>query len=351
MAKTAENTTIQKESNYADILTELAAEAQKFAADPHAASSTTFASTLQNALATNPWFTAQSIADALKALAYMVRPEALKKWLDSYPVATPNAAKRVGLILAGNIPMVGFHDIFSVALSGNKAVVKQSTKDQHLLPAVFERFYRATGNENFKVEWISDRLPKVDAVIATGSNNTSRYFEYYFGKYPNIIRKNRSSVAILTGKESDTELKALGEDVFSNFGLGCRNVAKLYVDKDFDLDRFFKAIYDFHPIANHHKYANNFDYYRALWLLNSEDLLENGFLLLRPSEALSSPIATLFYEHYSDLDALRANLENRKDEIQCIVSRDDVPFGKSQKPELWDYADGVDTMEFLTGLE
>src|SRR5690606_32672077 len=187
----------------------------------------------------------------------------------------------------------------------------------------------------------------VDAVIATGSNNTSRYFEYYFGKYPNIIRKNRTSVAILTGNESEADLKALGSDIFSFFGLGCRNVSKIYVHRDFDIDRFFKGIYDYNQIVNHHKYANNYDYFRALWMMNQEDLLDNGFMILRPSTALASPIATVFYERYYDLKSVRNQLEQQRDEIQCIVSLQDVPFGESQKPELWDYADGVDTMKFL----
>lgn len=350
MTKLTQSKDIHAISMFSEILSTLAKRTKDFSEDPTAETDSEFGTVLRKATATNPWFTPSSIAEALGALAYMVRPEALQKWLSSYPIEKSSGQKRVGLILAGNIPMVGFHDIFSVALSGNKAVVKLSSKDQFLLPFVFGQFYEATGNVNFQIEWINDRLPEVDAVIATGSNNTSRYFEYYFGKYPNIIRKNRSSVAILTGNESDEELKSLGNDIFSNFGLGCRNVSKLYIHKDFDLDRFFAGIYSFHDIVNHHKYANNYDYYRALWMLNQEDLLENGFMILRPSEALSSPIGTVFYERYDAMDLLLQKLNFLKPEIQCVVSLEDVPFGKSQQPELWDYADGVDTMEFLVGL-
>lgn len=350
MTKASQDTDTQNLSAYSEILGELATATRNFAKNSSTETDSEFGTILQKTTVYNPWFTSSSIAEALEALAYMVRPEALKKWLSSYPIEKSSDPKRVGLILAGNIPMVGFHDIFSVALSGNRAVAKLSSKDQFLLPFIFERFYEATGNTNFQIEWITERLPAVDAVIATGSNNTSRYFEYYFGKYPNIIRKNRSSVAVLTGNESDEELKALGHDIFSCFGLGCRNVSKLYVHNDFDIDRFFTGIYDFHDIVNHHKYANNYDYYRALWMLNQEDLLENGFMILRPSEALSSPIGTVFYERYEDKDALRAKLNSLEEDIQCLVSLEDVPFGKSQKPELWDYADGVDTMEFLIGL-
>jgi hypothetical protein len=298
----------------------------------------------------NPWFTEANIQEALTGLAYMLRPEALKEWLEQYNLGHRYTGKTVGMVLAGNIPMVGFHDIFTTCLAGHKALVKTSSQDRRLLPFVFKAFNDALGAEVFEIEWTEGKLQNMDAVIATGSNNTSRYFEYYFKKYPHIIRKNRSSVAILTGDETDEELKELGRDIFSYFGMGCRNVSKLYFKNDFDLDRFFEAIYDYNDIINHHKYANNYDYYRALWMMNREDLLENGFLVLRPSEAIASPIATLFYERFTDETALRNTLKERAEEIQCVVSKKDVPFGQSQSPELWDYADGVDTAEFLLGV-
>ncbi len=297
----------------------------------------------------NPWFTDGNIRQALRGLSFMLRPEALNKWMEGQTHAAKDQ-KKIGMVLAGNIPMVGFHDLFCVAMSGHQAVAKLSSEDKILLPAIFEILYLLTDYEPFKVEWFTDRLPEVDAVIATGSNNTSRYFEYYFSKLPHIIRKNRTSVGILTGGESDEEMLALGDDIFSYFGLGCRNVSKLFVKDDFEIDRFFKGIYPYSEIINHHKYANNFDYYRALWMMNQEDLLENGFMILRPSDAIASPIATVFYERYSDLERVKARLEAEKNEIQCIISLENIPFGNSQKPELWDYADGVDTMEFLQKL-
>jgi hypothetical protein len=254
------------------------------------------------------------------------------------------------MVLAGNIPMVGFHDIFCTLVAGHEAVVKPSTSDLHLLPALFKMFEEALPEIDFPIEWVEGKLPKVDAVIATGSNNTSRYFEYYFKDVPHIIRKNRSSVALLNGEESDDELKALGKDIFSYFGMGCRSISKLYIHEDFDLDRFFKSIYDYHPIINHNKYGNNFDYYRALWMMNLESILENGFLILRPSEAIASPTATLFFERYSDEETVRKTLKEKENEIQCIVSKKDIPFGSSQYPELWDFADGVDTMKFLMAV-
>jgi len=298
----------------------------------------------------NPWFIETNIDKAIAGLAKMTRPTAAKRWIESYPIGKSKRLK-IGLVLAGNIPLVGFHDILSVLVAGHKPIVKLSNQDRLLLPLVFEFWNESLGENGFEIEWLLDKkLDGFDAVIATGSNNTSRYFEYYFGKYPHIIRKNRNSVAVLFGNESDEELKLLGEDIFSYFGLGCRNVAKLFVKDNFDMDRFFKSIYEFSPVINHNKYANNYDYYKALWLMNREDLLDNGFLLLRPSEAMSSPIGTVFYERYSGESSLENRLKAEEKQIQCVVSSKKVPFGKSQQPELWDYADGVDTMEFLLNL-
>jgi hypothetical protein len=309
-----------------------------------------FSQTSVHAQNLNPWFTEENIFKSLEGFAYMLRPEAVEKWLEGYELSSKEL-KRIGLVLAGNLPMVGFHDILSVLVSGHHPMVKLSSQDRLLLPLIFELHNDLTEDEKFEITWLHDRkLEGIDAVIATGSNNTSRYFEYYFGKYPNIIRKNRNSVAVISGEESDEELKRLGEDIFSYFGLGCRNVSKLYIKEGFDLDRFFGSIIDYHPIVNHHKYANNYDYYKALWLMNREDLLDNGFLLLRKNAAISSPVGTLNYERFRDDNALVETLSEHRDEIQCIVSKNDVPFGKSQKPELWDYADGVDTVKFLTKL-
>jgi hypothetical protein len=188
------------------------------------------------------------------------------------------------------------------------------------------------------------------AVIATGSNNTSRYFEHYFSGVPHIIRKNRTSVAILEGTETEEQMKGLGEDVFAYYGLGCRNVTKLYVSEDYDLDHFFKAMFDFKEVMTLNKYLNNYDYHRSIYLLNGDDLLENGFLLIKEHESLHSPVACMFYERFSDKEALRKDLKAKADQIQCIVSKEDVPFGQAQYPSLTDYADGEDTMAFLTSL-
>ncbi len=304
-----------------------------------------FAHTIIKAHQLNPWFTLENMKSAFSELAHMLRPEAFQQWIKSYP--TSAGGKRVGLILAGNIPMVGFHDILSANVAGHKVIVKAASQDAVLLPAIFGWLNQLVPESQIDINWVDGKLGEIDAIIATGTNNTARYFEYYFGKYPHIFRKNRNSVAILNGAESDDDLARLGSDIFSYFGMGCRNVSKIYLHKDFDINRFFSAMYPHREIVNHHKYANNYDYYRALWMMNREEILDNGFLILRPSEAIGSPVGTIFYERYDDESVLRDRLNSRESEIQCVVSLADVPFGNSQKPELWDYADGVDTMSFL----
>ncbi len=309
-----------------------------------------FSTVMQQACAENPWFTLENIRSALNGLAHMLREASVQLWAEQNGhLPKRYTGKRVGIIAAGNIPMVAFHDILCTLVVGHTAVVKLSAQDQRLLPALFALLEEQL-HTHFEIEWVDGRLPEIHAMIATGSNNTARYFEYYFGKYPNIIRKNRNAVAIIDGSETKEQLELLGRDIFSYFGLGCRNVAKLYVHDDFKLEHLFEAIYPHHDIVNHHKYANNYDYYKALWLMNREELLDNNFLLLRPSEALASPVGVLYYERFNDKAALRQKLHELNDQIQCIVSVQDVPFGKSQEPELWDYADGVDTMKFLRQL-
>ncbi len=308
-----------------------------------------FAKAMKEATLQNPWFTRENTIKMISRLGEMLDNGELAHWLAAYPLPE-RAPKRIGLILAGNIPLIGFHDLFCVHVAGHHAVAKNSGQDAVLLSALIDLMNAEIEGLNWKVSWRGGQIGEVDAVIATGSNNTSRYFEYYFGKYPHIIRRNRSSVAILSGKETNAELDALGDDIFDYFGLGCRNVSKLFIHTDFDLERFFKALYRHHDIVNHHKYANNYDYYRALWMMNLEKIRDNGFLILRESEAHESPVGTVFYETYSEESDLRKKLENEKDRLQCIVSINDTPFGESQKPKLRDYADGIDTMAFLTAL-
>ena len=309
---------------------------------------------IQKAYASNAWFTPDNIRQSFAALGEMLEEKSLRTWVSAYPSLLsdePGAPpKTVAIVMAGNIPMVGFHDLLCVLLSGNRALVKLSSDDAVLMPAVLFMLAEIDKELALRIEFAQGKLQHFDAVIATGSKNTARYFEYYFGKYPNIIRKGRSSLAVLDGTESEEELAGLAKDVFSYFGLGCRNVTKVYVPEDFDLNRLFAAFFPYAWIVNHNKYANNFDYHRALWLMNRDDLLENGFLMLKEDKTLVSPVGSLFYERYSDRRALLEHLSSRSEEIQCTVGHGFLPFGNAQCPALYDYADGVDTMAFLLGI-
>ncbi|MCC8358626.1 acyl-CoA reductase [Salinimicrobium sediminilitoris] len=305
----------------------------------------------------NGWFTLENVLFSMEQWSEALTRENLQKWLSQYEFEDVKP-KTVGIVMAGNIPLVGFHDFISVLVSGHKVLVKQSSNDKLLLPVIADYLKAIAPEWKEKIEILPDsadgasKMTNYDAVIATGSNNTSRYFEYYFAGKPSIIRKNRNSVAVLTGDETPEELSSLAEDIFRYYGLGCRNVSKLYVPKDYDFNAFFEAVYGWNSIINQAKYANNYDYNKAVYLMSQFKLLENGFLILKEDNSLSSPIATLFYEQYKDLDAVKKELESRKEEIQCIVGKDifeeEIAFGQTQQPKLWDYADNVDTLDFLT---
>ncbi len=295
----------------------------------------------------NGWYTRVEIIRAIDAITPWLTNGELKVWLDSYKA--PTEEKTVGLILAGNIPFVGFHDLLSVLAIGHKAIVKPSSEDAMLTTHVLEVLKTIQPGFSERVKLV-ERLNDADAVIATGSNNAHRYFEYYFGSLPHLFRKSRTSVAVLDGDETDEELAGLGQDIFSYYGLGCRSVSKLYVPEEYDLDRFFGAIFSHKETIDHNKYANNYDYYRAIYLLNEEQVVENGFLLLKEDEGLFSPVGTLYYERYSSSEDLSSKLQTMKDDLQCIVSHNDIPFGASQRPALTDYADNADTMLFLSQL-
>lgn len=301
----------------------------------------------------NGWFTEENILYAFNSWSNILKYSNISKWILKYNL---NKAKHVniGIIMAGNIPLVGFHDFLSVLISGNNAVVKQSSTDKYFLPLIAKYLEKVEPDFKGKITFTDEKLENFDAVIATGSNNTARYFDYYFGKYPNIIRQNRNSVAILTGEENKEELRDLGEDIFRYFGLGCRSVSKLFVPKNYNFDPFFNAIYHYKDLLNYTKYQNNYDYNKAVYLMSEFKLVENGFLMLKEDSSYSSPIATLFYEYYNNLNELKQKLELEKESIQCIVGNQDikdiVAFGETQKPQLWDYADGVDTLKFLQDL-
>lgn len=303
----------------------------------------------------NGWFTVEEVTKAVQANAQMLNKDDLINWLSNYSTITTNS-KKVGLILAGNLPMVGFHDIIAVLLSGQIALIKLSSQDDSLIPAVLKKLVEIEPQFENQIQFI-ERLVDFDAVIATGSNNSSRYFDYYFSKVPHIIRKNRNSIALLTGNETSEELSKLGNDIFDYFGLGCRNVAKLLVPKGYKLDHFYESIEHFSPILNHHKYQNNYDYNKSIYLVNKNEHFDNGFLLAAKSTHLTSPLAVVFYEEYKNLDEAIEQINGLKDQIQVVVSHtnhDMIPakvnFGESQNPKLWDYADGVDTLQFLSSL-
>jgi len=304
----------------------------------------------------NAWFTPESVSTAVKAIGRMLNPQDLDVWLSRYNLDQSKTAKKTGLILAGNIPLVGFHDVLCTLVTGNIALIKASSQDARLIKLVLEMLTTIESTFNDQYEF-TDRLNDFDAIIATGSNNTSRYFEYYFGKVPHIIRKNRSSVALLTGSETTEQLFKLGHDIFDYYGLGCRNVSKLLIPKGYNFNFFFESIEAYQPIINHHKYNNNYDYNKSIYLVNSDKHFDNGFLLLKEDERLASPLAVLYYEYYKDIDAAQKLLNEQNEKIQCIVSdaqlnvkNQVVDFGMSQQPALWDYADGVDTMEFLLNI-
>jgi hypothetical protein len=305
---------------------------------------------IRNAEIQNAWFSHSQVRNALEEWSKALTKENLSNWLQTYSF-DQFVEKRVAVVMAGNIPLVGFHDFLSVLISGHDFIGKLSSNDSLLIPFLAEELIAIQPKFKSKIEFTKDRLPNFDAVIATGSNNTARYFEYYFKNKPNIIRKNRNSAVVINGTESKEELEKLGDDIFKYFGLGCRNVSKLFVPEGYDFDSFFKAMYKHREVINHHKYANNYDYNKAVYLMSSVKLLDNGFLILKEDEQFSSPIGVLFYETFSDQAQLEQRLRNEKENIQCIVGKSelaDVGYGQTQHPKLSDYADGVDTIDFLT---
>jgi len=301
----------------------------------------------------NGWFTEENVIFALQSWANALTDNNLSHWLSNYTFEL-KTTKTVGLILAGNIPLVGFHDLVCVLISGQNALVKRSSNDQQLIQVMVDYLTALDHRFAEKIQFIDGKLEGFDAVIATGSNNTARYFDYYFSAVPNIIRKNRNSVAILTGNETKEQLTALGEDIFRYFGLGCRNVSKIFIPKNYDFTLFFEAIFPYGDVIYYEKYANNYDYNKAVFLMSNYKLLDNEFLILKEDTSYSSPIASLYYEYYDSIDAILQKVNQEADNIQCIVSNDlqpnHIPFGKTQQPQLWNYADGVDTLAFLTSL-
>jgi hypothetical protein len=296
----------------------------------------------------NSWFTSEYVRTAFLSIAAELNTQNLTKWTGEYafPENTTNPY-RVGLIFAGNIPLAGFHDFLSVLISGNNLIAKTSSKDPDLIPFLGEILCSLDSRFNKAIAFTEGTLTGFDAVIATGSNNSSRYFEYYFGKYPHIIRKNRNSIAIITGAETESELQNLGKDIFTYFGLGCRSVSKVYVPEGYNISALAGNWEAYSNCINHSKYANNYDYNKAIYLVNKQAFIDTGYLLAREDTSLSSPVSVLNFEYYRSEEKLKEETSLLSDRIQCVVGRENIPFGQAQLPHLWDYADGVDTLDFL----
>lgn len=305
----------------------------------------------------NAWFTEDNLLLALAGIQRYLDEAKLGQWLAAYPALHDNnlTCKSLGIVTAGNIPAVGFHDWLCGLLSPHKVYLRPSSEDKVILERLTEWLLQIEPNFAPEIEFV-EQLKGMEAYIATGSNNTGRYFQHYFGKKPSIIRQNRNACAILDGKESEADLRALGQDIFQYFGLGCRSISKLYVPKGYDFATFFEAVQsDWEHLSHHSKYSNNYDYYKSIYLVNQFPHLDNGFVLLTENEALASPIGGLYYSYYEDLEQLNYLLAARSQELQLIASRggqipNTLAFGQAQQPELWDYADGVDTMAFLIKL-
>ncbi|RKD96984.1 acyl-CoA reductase [Marinifilum flexuosum] len=304
----------------------------------------------------NLWFTPNHVRSSIIGICQFLNKKNLNQWLEKYKVSKNNTNKSVAVIMAGNIPMVGFHDMLSVLISGHIFIGKLSTKDNQLLDFISKLLISLNPEFEKLINFQSGQLngeSSFDAIIATGSNNSARYFDAYFSKYPNIIRRNRNSIAVISGSETEEEIKALGNDIFLYFGLGCRNVSKLYIPKGYDITNLFKLWEDYKHIIDNSKYANNYDYQRSLLLMNKIQHYDNGFLLLQENKEVASPVGVVYFEYYSELHDIERKLKLDSELIQCVVASDldnTIPFGKAQEPQLWDYADNVDTMQFLTNL-
>ena len=317
---------------------------------------------IARAASANPWFTEEYCRMAITAVTdKMLSREKLEQWLSRYEISDDESAvKTVGIIMAGNLPLVGFHDFLCVYVAGYNVKVKLSGKDDVFFKYIYQKLMSIDPSLAAKSE-IIERLDGFDAVIATGSNNSNRYFEYYFRNHPSILRKNRNSIAVLSGNETDEELYGLTDDIFMYFGFGCRNVSKLYVPEGYDITRLFPYFEKYKWMHSHTKYMNNYDYNRTLLLMNRTEHLANEVIMIQENPAISSPVSVLYYEFYENADSLRDIVKLNLDNIQCVVASSSVGFlsdltdivkiGHTQQPELWDYADNVDTLQFLISLK
>ncbi|MGE0079165.1 MAG: acyl-CoA reductase [Bacteroidales bacterium] len=313
---------------------------------------------IDNANIHNPWFTPENVRNALSAIAQQwLSKETLENWIAQYPKEklTPANLKQIGVIMAGNIPLVGFHDLLCVLMSGHRFIGKFSSKDGNLMQIITQMLIAIEPEFANYIEITENQLKGFDAVIATGSDNTSRYFDYYFKNYPSIIRKHRNSIAVITGNESDDDFVQLSNDIFTYFGLGCRNVSKILVPKEYNFKPMLDNFSKWSSLVNQNKYANNYEYNRAIYTMNQVQHLDTGYLIVTPSESIESPVGVLYYQEYNKLNDVTEYLNVNSEKIQCIVGESNVhlhaiPFGTTQSPKINDYADGIDTIEFLSSL-
>ncbi len=310
---------------------------------------------LKRASAANPWFTEENCRCALNNISCMIKESNLKKWLEAYKIPDNKSPITIAVIMAGNIPVVGFHDMLCVLISGNRFTGKMASSDDLLPKALAGVLVEIENRWEEFIKFEDSIIKDFDAVIATGSDNSSRYFDFYFGKYPNIIRKNRTSLAVLFGEESHDEIEALGDDIFWYFGLGCRNVTQIFVPENFNIKELFPAWAKWQAVVNHNKYANNYEYYKSIFLVNGENHFDTGYLLIKPDDKPVSPIGVLHYKFYNSQDDLNAHILKYKDVIQCVSTNvkmniqgvSVVPLGKAQMPFLWDYPDRIDTLSTI----
>lgn len=305
----------------------------------------------------NGWFIEDNVRYMLSSVGKSLSKPNIEKWIEPYSqkLATGSSGKNISVVMAGNIPIVGFHDFLSVLISGNKLLAKLSPEDNKLLPVITELLIDIEPGFKEMVGFTDNQLKNFEAIIATGSNNTSRYFEYYFGKYPNIIRKNRNSIAVITGEESKNDLLQLTDDIFMYFGLGCRNVSHIMLPKGYDLIGLLETCSSNEKVNINHKYFNNYEYNKAIYLVNCSDHYDTGNLLLIEDNSYASPVSVIHLSYYSDINSVNRILEVNNSKIQCIISisnevNNSISPSNSQSPKLWDYADGIDTMEFLINL-
>lgn len=306
---------------------------------------------IDRACLNNPWFTSSSIKMSLDSWGNQLTKSTLHAWLDPYKLLEPIKVYNILVVMAGNIPLVGFHDLLAVLISGHKLTLKLSSNDSVLIPVIIKILTDINPGFKSRINIINEiRCVSFDVVIATGSDTSTSYFNYYFNKSSNIIRGSRSSIAILDGKESEKDLNRLTNDIFSFFGLGCRSVSKLLVPKGYDFDLLFGSFYRYSYFLEHTKYANNYDYNKAMLLMGNNKFIENGFFIIKEDISLFSPVGMIYYEYYNNYEYVDSFISKNKNKLQCIISRKHIPFGSSQNPNLWDYADDVDTIEFLRSL-